>query len=113
MIKDYPWSTPQLRKLDVPVCPQPIQSPVTQQAKRSWHLYRPESNPLHCPVWGIVQMLCSLEACCEEVMHSAGTARRASRWCRALSLQMVCSLQVTVDGKPWPLDASGKPILKT
>ena len=22
-------------------------------------------------------------------------------------------LQVTVDGKPWPLDASGKPILKT
>ena len=21
MIKDYPWSTPQLRKLDVPVCP--------------------------------------------------------------------------------------------
>ena len=22
-------------------------------------------------------------------------------------------LQLTVDGKPWPLDASGKPILKT
>ena len=33
MIKDYPWSTPQLRKLDVSVCPQPIQSPVMQQWK--------------------------------------------------------------------------------
>ena len=62
MIKDYPWSTPQLRKLDVPVCTQPIQSPVTQQAKRSWHPYSPPSNPLHCPVWGLFQMFCSLEA---------------------------------------------------
>ena len=33
MIKDYPWSTPQLRKLDVPVCPQPIQYPAMQQCK--------------------------------------------------------------------------------
>ena len=49
MIKDYPWSTPQLRKLDVPVCPQPIQSPVMQQCKEELAAVMPESNPAYCP----------------------------------------------------------------
>ena len=26
---------------------------------------------------------------------------------------MLCPTQVDVDGKPWPLDAAGKPVLKT
>ena len=64
LVKDYPWSTPQLRKLDAPVStPFP-----------AWHQWAmlPMAHPSH-KCWPV---------------------------------------QVDVEGKPWPLDAAGKPILK-
>ena len=32
---------------------------------------------------------------------------------RPVAGHILCVIQVDVDGKPWPLDAAGKPVLKT
>ena len=67
MVKDYAWSTPQLRKLDVPVCNAPL---------------------------------------CARATLPKVYSREAITSCCLLA-------QVDVEGKPWPLDAQGHPILTT
>lgn len=47
-----------------------------------------------------------------EQQHLRGLSAAAGLRMRALLCNAAAPVQVDVDGKPWPLDAEGKPILK-
>jgi hypothetical protein len=136
MVKEYPWSVPQLRKLDKPVgggqggcrglcccvdvcmaclhaCRQAgmlacqvlgLHAEVSCQPQCASHhatqmhpCQQPEQHPAPCTRTGRVWP-----------QHTAGVAARLTHTDIHYT---TCVLQVDVNGKPWPLDQDGKPVV--